>query len=57
MDNALAISQEYADLISISLRAVVSSLEVTLPQSEQGHWNFSDVKAYMKDMGGIGLGG
>ncbi|KLO18697.1 DUF1793-domain-containing protein [Schizopora paradoxa] len=57
MDASLAISQEYADLISISLRAAVSSLEITIPQEDQGQWNSSEIQAYMKDMGGVGNGG
>jgi len=43
VNDARSMSQEYADLVSISLRAAVSSLEITLPQNDNGQWNLSDV--------------
>lgn len=49
-------SQEYADLVSLTVRGAISSMEVTLPLSNQGLWDFSDVEAHLKDMGGVQVG-
>jgi len=49
-------SQEYADLVSLTVRGAISSMEITLPPNNQGIWDFSDVEAHLKDMGGVQVG-
>ncbi|KAL5533549.1 hypothetical protein ACEPAG_9 [Sanghuangporus baumii] len=53
---ASQISGNYADILSLSTRQAMGALEYTLVKSH-GSFNTSDVKAFMKDMGGIGSGG
>ncbi|KLO18699.1 DUF1793-domain-containing protein [Schizopora paradoxa] len=52
-------SQQYADLVSLVVRGAMSSIEITLPQGNQGQQDLSDVDVFMKDMGGMqpGVGG
>ncbi|KAL5536145.1 hypothetical protein ACEPAF_4250 [Sanghuangporus sanghuang] len=50
------ISGNYADILSLSTRQAMGALEYTLLKSDDS-FNTSDVKAFMKDMGGIGSGG
>lgn len=49
-------SSQYADLLTLTLRQVMSSTEITISQTADGNWNTSDVKSFMKNMGGIGSG-
>ncbi|TFK28409.1 hypothetical protein FA15DRAFT_701078 [Coprinopsis marcescibilis] len=54
MEDARGVSQEYADLVALSLRQTVGSIEVTLPRLgpfDEGGWNISDVQAFMRDTG------
>ncbi|KAL5519656.1 hypothetical protein ACEPAH_1339 [Sanghuangporus vaninii] len=56
LGDAGKISNNYGDILSLSTRQAMSALEYTLPKAN-GALNTSDVKAFMKDMGGIGPGG
>ncbi|EAU93643.2 glutaminase [Coprinopsis cinerea okayama7 len=52
MDEAGAVSSQYADLVALSVRQTVASIEVTLPQRfGRSEWNTTDVQAYMRDTG------
>ncbi|KAF9007819.1 hypothetical protein BDQ17DRAFT_1237593 [Cyathus striatus] len=46
-----AISSEYNDLISISLRMVFGAMDITIPKFGDGTLDTSDVKIFMKDIG------
>ncbi|EJC98591.1 DUF1793-domain-containing protein [Fomitiporia mediterranea MF3/22] len=48
------ISSNYADLLALVTRQALGSLDITLAKSGDGSWNSSDVKVFMKNMGGIG---
>ncbi|KLO16074.1 DUF1793-domain-containing protein [Schizopora paradoxa] len=59
IDNAvradgLAVSQEYADILALSLRQVMASMEITISVGSDGQWNTSDVMSFMKNMGNLG---
>ncbi|KAF7368334.1 hypothetical protein MVEN_00154800 [Mycena venus] len=54
LQDASAVSQNYADLISLGTRQAMAGLEITLSTSSDGTFNFSDVKAFMKDVGNSG---
>jgi hypothetical protein len=54
LQDASAVSQDYADLISLGTRQAMAGLEITLSTSPDGSFNFSDVKAFMKDVGNSG---
>ncbi|KAF5339378.1 hypothetical protein D9611_009811 [Ephemerocybe angulata] len=46
------VSDEYADLVALSLRQTLGAIEITLPRFDaKSGWNTSDVQAYMRDMG------
>ncbi|KAJ6534104.1 hypothetical protein B0H19DRAFT_1185261 [Mycena capillaripes] len=48
---ASAVSQEYADLVSLGTRQAMAGVEITLSVLQNGTFNMSDVKAFMKDVG------
>ncbi|KAJ2936581.1 hypothetical protein H1R20_g512, partial [Candolleomyces eurysporus] len=52
-EEASAVSTEYADLVSLSLRQTMGSIEITLPQrsSTRNSWNMSDIQAFVRDNG------
>lgn len=55
--NATAISSQYADLVALTARQTIGSTELTVGISPNGAFNLSDVKMFMKDIGGSsGLG-
>lgn len=47
-------SQQYADLLALSVRQLMGSMDITVSRAGNGGWNISDVKVFMKNMGGIG---
>ncbi|KAJ7073128.1 hypothetical protein C8F01DRAFT_269171 [Mycena amicta] len=49
--DASAISQEYADLVSLGLRQALAGVEITVSNGSNGGYNTSDVLAFMKDLG------
>ncbi|KAJ7779914.1 hypothetical protein B0H16DRAFT_1359620 [Mycena metata] len=48
---ATAVSQNYADLVSLATRQAMAGMDITLSTLPDGTWNFSDVKIFMKDVG------
>lgn len=59
IDNAvradgLAVSPEYADILALSLRQVMASMEITISVGSDGQWNTSDIMSFMKNMGNLG---
>jgi len=59
IDNAvrsdgMAVSPEYADILALSLRQVMASMEITVSVGSDGQWNTSDVMSFMKNMGALG---
>lgn len=51
------ISGDYADLLTLSLRQVMSAVEITVTKGSDNQWNTSDVKSFMKNMGSVGSSG
>ncbi|OCH88863.1 DUF1793-domain-containing protein [Obba rivulosa] len=49
--DALNISSEYADLVSLAARQVFGSIDITISKGSDGQWNTSDIMIFMKDMG------
>jgi hypothetical protein len=49
--DASAVSQNYADLVSLATRQAMAGIEITLSTTASGEWNFSDAQAFMKDVG------
>ena len=49
-----AVSPEYADLLALSARQVMGSLDIALPKNAGGEWEFSSTKVFMKNMGSAG---
>ena len=47
----------YSDLIKLSMRQVLGGVDITVKSGPNNEWNTSDVKAFMKNIGGIGVGG
>lgn len=48
--NASAISSHYADLVAITARQTMGATELTIGTTENGSFNFSDVKMFMKNL-------
>ncbi|KAJ7884201.1 DUF1793-domain-containing protein [Mycena olivaceomarginata] len=51
LKDAAAVSQDYADLVSLATRQAMAGIEITLSMLQDGSFNLSDVKAFMKDVG------
>ena len=51
------ISTNYYDLLALTTRQAMGSLDITISRDGSGNWNKSDVKAFLKSTGGIGTGG
>ncbi|KAF8883859.1 hypothetical protein BD779DRAFT_1626150 [Infundibulicybe gibba] len=49
--DALSISQDYADLVSLSVRQTMGSIDITTSRGLNGQWNTSDVMIFMKSIG------
>lgn len=50
--DASRISSEYADPVSLSLRHIFASIDITLPGTKGfAHMNTSDVRIYLKNTG------
>ncbi|KAI5117537.1 hypothetical protein M0805_004769 [Coniferiporia weirii] len=49
-----ALSNNYADLLALGVSQVMGTLDITLASSNDGAWNFSDVKVFMKNIGSAG---
>ncbi|KAJ7775994.1 hypothetical protein DFH07DRAFT_951896 [Mycena maculata] len=50
-DASSAVSDAYGDLVSLAARQAVAGVEITLSTTSAGEFNFSDVQAFMKDVG------
>lgn len=55
--NASAISSNYADLVALTARQAMGATELTVGVASDGTFNLSDVKMFMKDLGGPGATG
>ena len=51
------ISTDYYDLLALTTRQAMGSLDITIARDGSGNWNKSDVKAFLRSAGGIGTGG
>lgn len=51
--DGLLVSQDYADLLALSLRQVMASIDIVVPLGSDGHFNISATMAFMKNMGAI----
>ncbi|KAK7052731.1 hypothetical protein R3P38DRAFT_2763069 [Favolaschia claudopus] len=52
LQDASAVSAQYADLVSLATRQAMAGIEITLSTLNNGSsFNLSDVKAFMKDVG------
>ncbi|KAF8885607.1 hypothetical protein BD779DRAFT_664453 [Infundibulicybe gibba] len=49
--DALSISQDYTDLVSLSVRQTIGSIDITASKGFDGQWNTSDVMMFMKSVG------
>ena len=49
-----AISTEYADLLALTARQVLSSIDITITKGNDGNWNFTDTLVFMKNFGAAG---
>ncbi|TDL28033.1 DUF1793-domain-containing protein [Rickenella mellea] len=54
LGDAQKISSPYADMVTLSARQALSAVDITLKKENNGSWNTSDVKAFFKNMGGVG---
>lgn len=50
----LAISSKYVDLLALSARQVLGTIDITITRGDDGNWNFTDVLVFMKNMGAAG---
>jgi predicted lysophospholipase L1 biosynthesis ABC-type transport system permease subunit len=50
LQDARAVSQDYADLVSLAARQIMAGIEITVA-AEKGGYDRSDVLAFMKDVG------
>ena len=50
----ITISSNYADLLALSARQVLGSIDITLALGGDGNWNLSDTLVFMKNMGAAG---
>lgn len=57
MANASQISPEYADLLVLSARQTLASLDITISKDSNGNWNTSDVMIFMDDFDPVGSSG
>ncbi|KAF8874080.1 hypothetical protein BD779DRAFT_1678882 [Infundibulicybe gibba] len=48
--DALSISQDYADLVSLSVRQTMAGIDITISNGTDGQWNTSDVMIFMKSI-------
>ena len=51
MGDAAQMSPQYVDLVSLSTRQVLGSLDITVLSDPDGGLNASDVKIFVKDVG------
>jgi hypothetical protein len=51
MNDASAVSTDYQDLVSFTARQTIGATEITVSRDTNGHWDMSDIKMFMKDIG------
>ena len=49
-----AISGNYSDLLALSARQILGSIDITLALGSDGNWNFTDTLVFMKNIGAAG---
>ncbi|OBZ70559.1 hypothetical protein A0H81_09078 [Grifola frondosa] len=54
LQDASAISSNYAELVSLAARQVIGATDLTISNGTDGQWNTSDVKMFMKAIGDSG---
>ena len=54
MSAAANISSEYIDLVSLTARQTMGALDITVVNNSDNSVDASDVKVFMKDIGGSG---
>ncbi|TDL21956.1 DUF1793-domain-containing protein [Rickenella mellea] len=54
LGDAQKISSSYPDMVTLSARQALSAIDITVKRDDSGKWNVSDVKAFFKNMGGVG---
>jgi hypothetical protein len=47
-----AVSSDYADLVDLATRQTFAMVEITAGKDATGHWNTTDVQAFMNDITG-----
>ena len=52
LNDASQYSEQYADLLALTTRQAMGPMEITLSRDAGGNWNTSDVKVFMKNLGG-----
>lgn len=50
-------SQNYANLLTLTLRQAMGAIDITLVKEVDGNWNSTNIKAFMKNMGSVGSTG
>ena len=48
------ISSGYSDLLALTARQILGSIDITLALGNDGNWNFTDMLVFMKNMGAAG---
>lgn len=51
VNDALAVSDNYTDLVSLAARQAVAATELTVSKGSDGQWNKSDARMFMKNIG------
>ncbi|KAF8885611.1 hypothetical protein BD779DRAFT_664820 [Infundibulicybe gibba] len=49
--DASSISQDYSDLVSLSVRQTMGGIDITTSKGSDGQWNASDIMIFMKSVG------
>lgn len=51
------ISSNYAELVALSLRQALGSMDITITRGSNKNWNTTNLKIFMKNTGSVGGGG
>ncbi|KZT27177.1 DUF1793-domain-containing protein [Neolentinus lepideus HHB14362 ss-1] len=52
--DASKVSSNYADIVALSIRQALATVELTISRSSNGSWNTSDVMTFMKEISSSG---
>lgn len=55
--DASKVSSNYYDLLALSTRQAMGAIDFTMGKDSNGSWVTSDVKAFLRNAGGVGSGG